>query len=177
MQFHNKFYQSSILPIFMYLVKRFFCDFYCFFVFFWWSVADVASVSIWAFCVQSSSISISKWLSIKVCMLVHSLSARFQVEFYAGHDASAMSFSTSRLNPLHTAWAPNFAISVLTSTPTCFSSLGCPLMLSRYLAQGHPEAGCRNATQRRTTNENSTAIFILSLVVMLLLDRWCCFTV
>jgi len=47
----------------------------------------------------------------------------------------------------------------------------------RYLTQSHPEAGFRNATRARTTNENSTAIFILRLVVMLLLGRLCCFTV
>jgi len=47
----------------------------------------------------------------------------------------------------------------------------------RNLTQSHPEAGFRNATRARTTNENSTAIFILRVVVKLLLGRLCCFTV
>jgi len=61
--------------------------------------------------------------------------------------------------------------------PALVSAAGIFVDFSRYLTQSHPEAGFRNATRTRTTNENSTANFILKLVVMLLMGRVCCFTV
>jgi len=54
-------------------------------------------------------------------------------------------------------------------TPAWDSVAGNWSRVERNLTQSHPEAGFRNATRRRTTNENSTAIFILRLVVMRLL--------
>jgi len=57
-----------------------------------------------------------------------------------------------------------------------FSAAGFFVDALRNLTQSHPEAVFINAARTRTTNENSTAIFILRPVVMLLMGRLCCFT-
>ena len=72
-------------------------------------------------------------------------------------------------NPLHIATGPFFIISASTLMLRFFSKLGASLAFLMNVAQGHPEAGFRNAAKRRTTNENSTAIFILQEKILSLL--------
>jgi len=74
----------------------------------------------------------------------------------------------------HTAVMPSFASPVeIVANPALLSSVFSSvrdLTLETTSTQSHPDAGFKNAIARtRKTNENSTAVFILRLVVMLLL--------
>jgi len=74
----------------------------------------------------------------------------------------------------HTAFLPAFSrLAEIVFNPAFFSSVfSCERLfaLERTSIQSHPDAGFKNAIARtRKTNENSTAVFILRLLVMLLL--------
>ena len=61
----------------------------------------------------------------------------------------------------HTTLGPFSARESGILMPALVSTAGIFVDFWRYLTQSHPEAGFRNATMTRTTNENSTANFIL----------------